>query len=206
MTTEGQTVREKIKLAVIEGIEEQGIQSLTVREIARRAHVNVAAINYHFGSKENLIEIALHQTLDEAFINMIDEELTGDGSQPLELLQKFFLALFTGLRQFPGLTRAHLYAPLMQNDYRGVFSSRFWRFLNDLHKKCQELFPEKSDHELQLAIMEILSAIIFPGLLSDLFSDYTEIDFDDPNQRSEYINHLVLRHFKTVQENDQKGQ
>lgn len=189
------SVRTKIILATIEIMEEQGIQSLTVREIAQRADVNIAAINYHFGSKDNLIEIALHQTLDQAFVDMINEELNLPGRDKQEALNAFFMALLTGLRKFPGLTKAHLYDPLMQNDYRGAFAVRFQLFLSDLHQKCKEFFPEMPDDELRLAIMEIISAIIFPGLLSGLFEEYTGIDFDDPDDQSKYVEHLVRHYF-----------
>ena len=33
---------------------EAGYRDATVREICRRAHANIAAINYHFGDKEKL--------------------------------------------------------------------------------------------------------------------------------------------------------
>ncbi len=195
MSPDHQSIREKIILATIEGMEEQGIQSLTVRDISRRAGVNVAAINYHFGSKDNLIEIALHQTLDEAFVNMIDEELEVKNRTVTASLHAFFLALLRGMRQYPGLTRAHIYSPLLENDYRGVFASRFQQFLADLHQKCTEFFPELSDRELRLSLMEILSSLMFPGLVSGLFSEYTHIDFDDPEDQSKYVNHLIHRYF-----------
>jgi len=195
VSPENKSIREKIILAVIEGIEEHGIQSLTVREIAQRAEVNVAAINYHFGSKDNLFDIALHQTLDEAFVNMIDEELEVAGRSKSESLQAFFTALLVGMRQYPGLTRAHIYAPLLQNDYRGVFASRFSQFLSDLHQQCKKFFPQMTDQHLQLTLMEMLSAVMFPGLLSGLFSEYTGIDFDDPADQARYIEHLVYRYF-----------
>lgn len=195
MSPENNSIREKIILAVIEGIEEHGIQSVTVREIAQRAKVNVAAINYHFGSKDNLLDIALHQTLDEAFVNMINEELEVPGRSKAESLQAFFTALLAGMRQYPGLTRAHIYAPLLENDYRGVFASRFSQFLSDLHRQCKNLFPEMTDQHLQLTLIEMLSAVMFPGLLSGLFSEYSGIDFDDSADQARYIKHLVYRYF-----------
>ena len=47
-------------------IETQGIGQVTVRKIAAQAGVNVAAVNYHFGSKDQLITAAL-QTLRDGF-------------------------------------------------------------------------------------------------------------------------------------------
>ncbi|NMD43626.1 MAG: helix-turn-helix transcriptional regulator, partial [Firmicutes bacterium] len=40
----------------VEIIGREGNLNVTIREIAERAAVNIAAINYHFSSKENLIE------------------------------------------------------------------------------------------------------------------------------------------------------
>lgn len=51
---------------------EQGFMETTVRQITSRADVNLAAINYHFGSKKGLI-----QAVAERFINPLCDELTG---------------------------------------------------------------------------------------------------------------------------------
>ena len=46
--------------AAREVFSQQGFQGATVREICRRADANVAAVNYHFGSKDGLLAEALN--------------------------------------------------------------------------------------------------------------------------------------------------
>jgi AcrR family transcriptional regulator len=55
----GDDTRERLLDAVEALIADQGFQPLTHRLIAQRASVHVALLNYHFGSKEQLIEEAL---------------------------------------------------------------------------------------------------------------------------------------------------
>ena len=42
---------------------EKGFPATSMREITTRADVNLAAINYHFGSKENLLHEILRQCI-----------------------------------------------------------------------------------------------------------------------------------------------
>jgi AcrR family transcriptional regulator len=62
METDAQSTRDRIVAATIVCLERAGMQSLTVRAIAEEAGVNVAAINYHFGSKSLLIEETLKRS------------------------------------------------------------------------------------------------------------------------------------------------
>jgi len=43
---------------------EKGFPATSMREITARAEVNLAAINYHFGSKENLLREVVRQCID----------------------------------------------------------------------------------------------------------------------------------------------
>lgn len=52
--------RARLLEAAREVFAEHGFQGATVREICRRADANVAAVNYHFGSKDELLAEALN--------------------------------------------------------------------------------------------------------------------------------------------------
>lgn len=58
--TASEETRERLLDAAREAFSQHGFQGATVREICRRAEANVAAVNYHFGSKDGLLAEALN--------------------------------------------------------------------------------------------------------------------------------------------------
>ena len=60
-------IKEKIILATVECIEKYGLKNTTTRNIIDIAGVNISAISYYFQGIDNLINIVLDNTLDNAF-------------------------------------------------------------------------------------------------------------------------------------------
>lgn len=58
--TNSEQTRARLLEAAREVFSQHGFQGATVREICRRAEANVAAVNYHFGSKDRLLAEALN--------------------------------------------------------------------------------------------------------------------------------------------------
>lgn len=58
--TASEHTRARLVQAAREVFSQYGFQGATVREICRRADANVAAVNYHFGSKDALLAEALN--------------------------------------------------------------------------------------------------------------------------------------------------
>ncbi|WEG09113.1 TetR/AcrR family transcriptional regulator [Microbacterium horticulturae] len=62
---------------------EQGVAKATAREIASTAGVSLAAIGYHFGSKEQLITEALAQSLGSGLGDEMEEAVAEHAAEPL---------------------------------------------------------------------------------------------------------------------------
>ena len=73
---------EKILSAARELFEEKGFDLTSVREIATKADVNVALINYHFGSKDNLLLAIMEQSVDTTRLKLHD--INQSSATPLE--------------------------------------------------------------------------------------------------------------------------
>ena len=104
---EGST-RERILGAAVAVIEREGAERTTVRTIAAEAGVNVAAISYHYRSKEELMEAAVVSTWSHAVEDMrkfleVDPGAIGEGVEALVLY------LLKGGRYYPNLIRAHIF-------------------------------------------------------------------------------------------------
>ncbi|EFL50763.1 transcriptional regulator, TetR family [Solidesulfovibrio fructosivorans JJ]] len=85
--------RTRIIEASIEVFLEKGYDLATIRDICARAQANVAAVNYHFGSKEALYAAALEcimASCDESY--PISEGLD-EAATPEERLRRFILNL-----------------------------------------------------------------------------------------------------------------
>jgi AcrR family transcriptional regulator len=69
---------------------EHGFEATSLRSITATAEVNLAAVNYHFGSKEELFQAVLTRRLDpmnQARVGLLDELETDAAQQPLSCEQ-----------------------------------------------------------------------------------------------------------------------
>ena len=120
MSTEDASVQSKIIEATIECIEREGIQAVTIRKIAKLAGVNSAAINYYFRSKEKLVEEVKRSTVEHVFEDW--REIINDESRTVrERLFLLFTDYMEGAIMYPGITKAHMWEPLIDNEYDSLF-------------------------------------------------------------------------------------
>jgi AcrR family transcriptional regulator len=195
MSQKDTPTREKILVATLNLIGREGIRSLTTRKIAKEAGVNSAAVNYYFGTKEMLVDLALKQSLNE-MSTLPEEILDIEDMEPKERLKEFFLAMLEGIYNYPGITKAHLYGPLYESDYSALFVEQFNLFLDDLFGKIKRMETKFRDEELKIAIVQTISALIIPALMPEIYKNFSKIDFKDPEIRRHFIEILIDRYYK----------
>ena len=139
---------------------DQGLDRVSIRDITRKAKVNLAAINYHFGRKEDLIAAVFERRVvpvNEARLAALDavERTTGKRSSKLEAILEAFIrpALQNSLQVPKGGT---------------AFSKLFGRCLSEpspgveaLLKKQFEPLMERMDAALMKALPHLSRSEIF---------------------------------------------
>ena len=97
LAEETQTTRARILLSAEALFAERGFEVVSLREITGAAGVNVAAVNYHFGSKDKLIDAVVIRHLspvNEERLRQLDklEERYSEVPIPVEEILKAFLS------------------------------------------------------------------------------------------------------------------
>ncbi len=75
---------------------EQGHDKTSMRQITRAAQVNLSAVNYHFGSKDALIEAVFERRLDALnderlrILDTLESEAKGQALKPSAIVEAYF--------------------------------------------------------------------------------------------------------------------
>ena len=65
MSTRNFSTKDRILYAAEALFAQQGFAATSLRQVTGRAEVNIAAVNYHFGSKENLVNEVFRRRMDQ---------------------------------------------------------------------------------------------------------------------------------------------
>jgi AcrR family transcriptional regulator len=184
------TPRERLIEATVTEIERQGLSQLTVRGVAAAADMNIAAVNYHFRSKQALVEAALESSI----LHMLEDtelllaRLPDDPEQGLAELLGYYLE---GCLRFPRISKAHLHQAFVADDYQGMFPQRFAPVLERLRAALCAALPGLDRAAAARRVIAALSATFFPAFFAPLFQPIAALD--TPEQRAEYALEVARR-------------
>ena len=190
--------------AAIEEIERVGLPRITVRGIATRAKANVAAINYHFGSKDGLVQAVLDATRTHMFDDvdailgrsMTAEEALG-GAPPARslsadepartVLRELMTYLLSGSARYPNLARAQAQVGLKGRS-SSALNQEFERLVPRMAKVICAAVPTLSLDAAEGRSAAALSSILFLGFFPEFFGAASP---KTPAARERYINAVV---------------
>ncbi|NEL42503.1 MAG: helix-turn-helix transcriptional regulator, partial [Xanthomonas perforans] len=79
------STKDRILGAAEELFAQHGFAGTSLRQLTTQADVNIAAVNYHFGSKENLVNEVFRRRMDEMTAARLQQLEAAKKSQPGEL-------------------------------------------------------------------------------------------------------------------------
>lgn len=166
-----QTTVQKILDAAVVLFAEKGFEEASVRDITRRAGVNLAAINYHFGSRDALVQAVaeryftpLTRELERRFDDLSAEKQLPEAE---ELVEAVILSMLKAVERDPqGIS---LFLALISYAYQGPqgelrqflirrYASSFKRFLYQLRRAM----PRLSDDEFIWRCHFLLGTLVLP--------------------------------------------
>ncbi len=183
-------VQKRIIEAAIACIEREGLHNVTIRGIGREAGVNSAAISYYFRSKEKLIAEALRATLRNAFGDW--EVLLERGDIDLrDRLRSVLGEVLEGSLRFPGIVKAHLQDTFLSGASRTPFIGRFSSFLASISREMRKVLPAASAQAMSRIAVQMISSVLLPGILPQLFGKGAGIDLSSPRTRGAYVDSVI---------------
>ncbi|WP_049894775.1 TetR/AcrR family transcriptional regulator [Paenibacillus antibioticophila] len=175
--------------ATIELIQESGgnTEELTVRTIAERSNVGIGLINYHFQTKDNLIEVSVQQIIGEV-ISKFKPDMNGNLNR-IEQLKNVVKSVADFLAGNPSVARISILGDFktpktFDNTMQTV--KGFGLSLKDVN------FPDKDKTLLMFMITSVLQAVFLRRELSEELFGY---QFDDKVQRDRFID-VIMNYMK----------
>jgi TetR/AcrR family transcriptional regulator, regulator of cefoperazone and chloramphenicol sensitivity len=182
--------KDKILEATLEIISSQGFQNVTIRKIATNAGVNVAAINYHFGSKDNVINAALEYLMVQA--KNIFKCLKNNHETPEQRLENFVNKLSKNFLKYPDQIQYLIYQSIHDQSTQNKFQEYLKAEGIDLIKATiRQIRLTEDDAALQMRIVQLFSCLAFPVLLGNRSTEIFGLEFNDPKKRNAYIDLLL---------------
>lgn len=185
-STVGKATREQIIAVTLEAIQKEGLAGLTIRRIAELAEVNVAAVNYHFGSKDALVNevlVELTAGLRSAFAH-----IAADRASPRQRLHQFLDEFAAVLLRYPDVYRQAIGTGLLggneQPQYLNFLRSEG---LQTLKRLVRDVTGEADGRRLTLRLVQAIGGLVYPLLVGTLLEQATGLKFADETVRREHV-------------------
>lgn len=189
------STRDRILHATLKIIGKEGFQNITIKKIADLAEVNIAAVNYHFGSKVNVINEAI-KVLNGKLMKCF-EVLEQKDTPPVERLRCFLFSYMGSALEYPDVFRNFIYSAinncLSSSDYI-VFLKQ--EGFEKIRSTINEIGLFMDNEVLIMKMVQMVGAMELPILLGENMKQMSGLDLDKLEVRNKYVE-LMLKSLLT---------
>lgn len=193
--------REQLLLVAEELFSEKGFDGTSVRDIAQAAAVNLAMINYYFGSKELLLKALLEFRFGGSFVQ-IEELEKNPQLSPMEKIEQItlnYVDKFIGNRRFHDIVSKEVNSNRSQEvkDLINSYKLRNFEKVKDILAEGQrkKVF-RKVDAEMVMAtIIGTINQVINSR---KMYCVLLKIDYDNEEDYRKKVTHRLKVHLKQL--------
>lgn len=188
MVKQEREIKERIIHATIELIKKHGDTSkITVRDIAASAGVGIGLINYHFQTKDNLINLCTLELIRHSVeqLGSIDQNT---GIAPIDQMKTLGRGITAFMVMNPGVSRISITKDYVSPDAADNSVQVVKMFAPIARKVCGN---DKSDPELQLLLHMLVSSIEAAFLRKDVLKGTFGIDIESTEQRDRLVDFCI---------------
>ena len=162
------STKDRILSAAEELFAQHGFAGTSLRQVTSQADVNIAAVNYHFGSKENLVNEVFRRRMDEmtadrmARLEAARRDCPGDLEALLAAFVEPALAMAQDRNGGGAFVRVIARAYAEKNDgLRKFLSDHYGHVLREFGKAIAACVPELSKEELYWRLDFLAGALTY---------------------------------------------
>lgn len=179
---------------------QQGFTQTSMREITASASVNLASVNYHFGSKKNLIQSVLKRYFD-VLMPQIDMTLSSvDFVEGVEGVNKLLVALIEPMLKLNGVqpNGTAIFVQLLGRGYsetqghlKRFIMTDYGDTVRALVGEIQRRLPNLNAEEVFWRLHFAMGSFVFSMASVKALTEIAESDFNKHVAINDVINHLV---------------
>ncbi|RDV26036.1 TetR/AcrR family transcriptional regulator [Alteromonas aestuariivivens] len=179
---------------------EQGYAQTSMRTITARADVNLASVNYHFGSKKNLIQAVLKRYFD-LLMPQVDEALLTVqprlGAQGVEAVLAALVPPMMTLSQFRS-NGTEIFVQLLGRGYnetqghlRRFIMNGYGETVGNLVAAIRACLPQIPDQQIFWRLHFAIGSFVFSMASSKALKEIAAADYHQQVEIADVINNLV---------------
>lgn len=188
-------IKEKILDTAKELLKSNG--SFTIKDIADQCYINIAAVNYHFGSKENLLNIVLQEIIDELKLLITQSVNRIAENTPVEDTMGIILNLiYTFALENIGIINYLFLNKEYQSENSHILIKEFFSdspFTKSIYDKISESTKTQEPETLRVKYLLLFSSFALPMFMQILEDKNKQdtITLKNPSFRKKYIKELL---------------